>query len=152
MKVMVMIEGSGADEDKITPTEEMFREMGAYNEQLVQAGIMLDGQGLHPSSKGARVVFEGGSTTVVDGPFTESKEIIAGYWLWEVSSLEEAVEWAKRCPTDPQYGARQVLEVRPIFSAEDFGDAYTEDVAAQESRLAEEIKARHGASETASAS
>ena len=145
MKVMVMIEGSGADEDKITPTEEMFREMGAYNEQLVQAGIMLDGQGLHPSSKGARVVFEGGSTTVVDGPFTESKEIIAGYWLWEVSSLEEAVEWAKRCPTDPQYGARQVLEVRPIFSAEDFGAEYTEDLAAQDARLAEEIKARHGA-------
>ena len=145
MKVMVMIEGSGADEDKITPTEEMFREMGAYNEQLVQAGIMLDGQGLHPTSKGARVVFEGGSTTVVDGPFTESKEIIAGYWLWEVSSLEEAVEWAKRCPTDPQYGARQVLEVRPIFSAEDFGAEYTDDLAAQDARLAEEIKARHGA-------
>ena len=152
MKVMVMIEGSGADEDKITPTEEMMREMGAYNEQLVQAGIMLDGQGLHPTSKGARVVFEGGSTTVVDGPFTESKGIIAGYWLWEVSSLEEAVEWAKRCPTDPQYGARQVLEVRPIFSAEDFGEAYTEDLQAQDARLAEEIKARHGAPETASAS
>ena len=152
MKVMVMIEGSGADEDKITPTEEMLREMGAYNEQLVQAGIMLDGQGLHPTSKGARVVFESGSTTVVDGPFTESKEIIAGYWLWEVSSLEEAVEWAKRCPTDPQFGARQVLEVRPMFSAEDFGDAYTEDLQAQDARLGEEIKARHGATETASAS
>jgi hypothetical protein len=152
MKVMVMIEGSGADEDKITPTEEMMREMGAYNEQLVQAGIMLDGQGLHPTSKGARVVFEGGSTTVVDGPFTESKEIIAGYWLWEVSSLEEAVEWAKRCPTDPQFGERQVLEVRPIFSAEDFGEAYTEDLQAQDARLGEEIKARHGATKTASAS
>ena len=152
MKVMVMIEGSGADEDKIAPTEEMLREMGAYNEQLVKAGIMLDGQGLHPTSKGARVVFEGGSTTVVDGPFTESKEIIAGYWLWEVSSLEEAVEWAKRCPTDPQYGARQVLEVRPIFSAEDFGAEYTDDLAAQDARLGEEIKARHGATKTASAS
>jgi len=122
----------------------MLREMGAYNEQLVQAGIMLDGQGLHPTSKGARVVFEGGSTSVVDGPFTESKEIIAGYWLWDVSSLEEAVEWAKRCPTDPQFGARQVLEVRPIFSEEGFGDAYTEDLKAQDGRLAEEIKARHG--------
>ena len=83
---------------------------------------------------------------MVDGPFTESKEIIAGYWLWEVSSLEEAVEWAKRCPSDPQFGARQVLEVRPIFTAEDFGAEYTEDLQAQDARLAEEIKARHGAS------
>jgi hypothetical protein len=152
MKVMVMIEGSGADEDKIAPTEEMLREMGAYNEQLVKAGIMLDGQGLHPSSKGARVVFEGGSTTVVDGPFTESKEIIAGYWVWEVSSLEEAVEWAKRCPSDPQFGARQVLEVRPIFAAEDFGAEYTEELRARDARLTEEIKARQGAGDTPAAS
>ena len=88
---------------------------------------------------------------VVDGPFTESKEIIAGYWLWEVSSLEEAIEWAKRCPTDPQYGGRQVLEVRPVSAAEDFVAEYTEDLAAQYARLAEEIKARHGATESASA-
>ncbi len=140
MKVMVMIKGSGADEDKLEPTEEMLREMGSYNERLVQAGIMLDGQGLHPSSKGAQVVFEGGSTSVLDGPFTEAKEIIAGYWVWEVSSLEEALEWAKACPTDPQFGGRQVLEVRPVLTAEDFGEAYTPEVREQEERLSEQIR------------
>ena len=146
MRVMVMIEGSGADEDKIAPTQEMLEQMGAYNEELVKAGIMLDGQGLKPSSTGARVVFEGGSTSVVDGPFTESKEIVAGYWLWEVGSLEEAVEWAKRCPTDPQYGSRQVLEVRPLFELEDFGSEYTPELAEHDAKLAEQIKAQHGAS------
>ena len=146
MRVMVMIEGSGADEDKVAPTQEMLEQMGAYNEELVKAGIMLDGQGLKPSSTGARVVFEGSSTSVVDGPFTESKEIIAGYWLWEVGSLEEAVEWAKRCPTDPQYGSRQVLEVRPLFELEDFGTEYTPELAEQDAKLAEQIKAQHGAS------
>jgi hypothetical protein len=146
MRVVVMIEGSGADEDKIAPTQEMLEQMGAYNEELVKAGIMLDGQGLKPSSTGARVVFEGGSTSVVDGPFTESKEIVAGYWLWEVGSLEEAVEWAKRCPTDPQYGHRQVLEVRPLFELEDFGSEYTPELAEHDAKLAEQIKAQHGAS------
>ena len=120
MKVMVMIEGSGADEDKITPTEEMFREMGAYNEQLVQAGIMLDGQGLHPTSKGARVVFEGGSTTVVDGPFTESKEIIAGYTIIEAASRDEALAWAKRFPNPMGEGKDAEIEVRQLYGLEDF--------------------------------
>jgi hypothetical protein len=144
MKVMVMIKGSGVDEDKITPTEEMLRQMGAYNEELVKAGIMLDGEGLQPSSKGAQVVFEKGSTSVIDGPFTESKEIIAGFWLWEVRSLEEALEWAKRCPTDPQFGGRQVLEVRPIFAEEDFGAEYTDELREKDARLAEEIRKQHG--------
>ena len=143
MRVMVMIEGSGADEDKIAPTQEMLEAMGAYNEELVKAGIMLDGQGLKPSSEGAKVVFEGGSTSVVDGPFTESKEIIAGYWIWQVDSMEEALEWAKRCPTDPQYGSRQVLEIRPIFEMEDFGEEYTPELQEQDARLAEEIRAQH---------
>ncbi|MGH8950162.1 MAG: YciI family protein [Acidimicrobiia bacterium] len=143
MRVMVMIEGSGADEDKIAPTQEMLEAMGAYNEELVKAGIMLDGQGLKPTSEGARVVFEGGSTSVVDGPFTESKEIIAGYWIWQVDSMEEALEWAKRCPTDPQYGGRQVLEIRPIFEMEDFGEEYTPELQEQDARLAEEIRAQH---------
>jgi hypothetical protein len=107
------------------------------------AGIMLDGQGLKPTSAGARLVFEGGTTSVVDGPFTESKEIIAGFWLWEVSSLEEAVEWAKKCPVDPDSGLRQVLELRPIFEAEDFGDEFTPELREKEAALAERIREQH---------
>lgn len=120
MKVMVLIKGTGADEDKIAPTQEMMAAMGAYNEKLVKAGIMLDGGGLKPSSHGAQVVFEKGTTSVVDGPFTESKEIIAGYWVWQVSSLEEAVEWVKQCPTDPDSGLREVIEIRPYYEDADF--------------------------------
>lgn len=143
MKVMVMIKGSGADEDKIEPTTEMFEAMGAYNEQLTKAGIMLDGQGLLPSAKGARIVFQGGTTSVVDGPFTESKELIAGYWIWQVNSVEEAVEWAKRCPTDPSMGLEETLEIRQIAEAEDFGDAYTPEQAERDARIAAEIQAKH---------
>ena len=143
MRALVMIKGTGADEDKVAPTKEMFEAMGAYNEELVKAGIMLDGQGLKPSSEGAKVVFEGGTTSVVDGPFTESKEIIAGYWVWQVDSVEEALEWAKRCPTDPAAGLTQVLEVRPIFEMEDFGEEYTPELRAQDEKLAEEIRAQH---------
>ncbi len=143
MKVMVMIKGSGTDEDKIAPTTEMFEAMGAYNEQLTKAGIMLDGQGLLPSAKGARVVFQGGTTSVVDGPFAESKELIAGYWIWQVNSLEEAVEWAKRCPTDPSMGLEEMLEIRQIAGAEDFGDAYTPEQAERDARIAAEIQAKH---------
>ncbi len=145
MRVMVMIKGTGADEDKIASTEEMFAAMGAYNEELVKAGIMLDGDGLRPSSDGAQVVFEGGTTSVVDGPFTEAKEIIAGYWVWQVRSLEEALEWAKRCPADPG-GMRQVLEVRPFFEAEDFGAEFTPELREKEEQLAAQLKAqREGA-------
>lgn len=144
MKVMVLIKGDGADEDKITPTEEMLREMGEYNERLVKAGIMLDGNGLHPSSRGAQVVVEGGSMRVVDGPFTESKEVIAGYWIWEVSSLDEALEWAKRCPSDPQYGGTQILEIRQIFADEDFGAEYTAEQREKDAKLAEQIAEQHG--------
>lgn len=143
MRVMVMIEGYGSDEGKITPTEEMLTAMGAYNEELVKAGIMLDGNGLKPSAEGARVVFEGGTTSVVDGPFTESKELIAGYWIWEVTSLEEAVEWVKRCPSDPKYGATQIIEVRPIFEMEDFGEEYTPELRERDERMSEQIKAQH---------
>lgn len=143
MRVMVMIEGAGADEDRIVPTEEMLAAMGAYNEELVNAGIMLDGQGLKPTSAGARVVFEGGTTSVVDGPFAESKEIIAGYWIWEVRSLEEAIEWVKKCPADPGTGMRQLIEVRPIFESEDFGDEFTPELREKEEALAARIREQH---------
>lgn len=144
MKVMVMIKGAGADEEKVAPTQEMFEAMGAYNEQLVKAGIMLEGNGLLPSAKGAQVVFEGGTTSVVDGPFTESKELIAGYWIWQVKSLEEAIEWVRRCPHNPAAGLREVLEVRQIAELEDFGDLYTPEQQAKDAKLAEEIQAKQG--------
>ncbi len=120
MRVLVMTKGAGADEEKGTPTAEMFEQMKVYNEQLVNAGIVLGGEGLQPSAKGAQVVFTETGTSVVDGPFAESKELIAGYWIWEVRSLEEAVEWAKRCPYDPRYGGDQVLEIRPFYEMADF--------------------------------
>jgi hypothetical protein len=142
MKVMVIVEFNGADEDKLVPTEAMLTAMGNYNEELVKAGIMLDGEGLKPSAEGAKVVFEGGSTSVVDGPFTEAKELIGGYWIWQVSSLEEAVEWAKRCPSDPDSGMTSALQLRPIAEAEDFGEAYTPELQEQDARLAEELRAR----------
>jgi len=118
MRVMVMIKGTGADEAKIAPTTEMLAAMGAYNEELVKAGIMLDGQGLKPSAEGVQVVFEAGDTSVVDGPFTESKEIIAGFWLIQVKSKQEAIEWARRVPfVDGE------IEIRQVFELEDFGES-----------------------------
>ena len=112
--------------------------MGKYNEELVKAGIMLAGDGLQPSSKGKRIKFGGGKRTIVDGPFTETKELIAGYWIWQVRSIDEAVEWARRCP-DPMPGENAELEIRPIFEAEDFGEQFTPELRAQEERLRQEI-------------
>lgn len=143
MRVLVMIKGRPEDEAKAEPTPAMFEAMNAYNQQLVEAGVMLGGDGLRPSSDGAQVVFEGGRTSVVDGPFTEAKEIIAGYWIWEVRSLEEALEWARRCPTDPD-GTWQALEVRPYYETEDFADVLTPELREQEQRLSEQIRAQHG--------
>jgi hypothetical protein len=144
MRVMVMIQGDGVDEDKIAPTEESMSEMGKFNEQLVEAGIMLDGEGLRPTSDGARIVWEGGTTSVVDGPFVESKEIIAGFWMWEVSSLEEAVEWAKRCPAPPEGGGRQLLEIRPVYDIETLApEVYTDELRARNERLNERIREQH---------
>ncbi|HTF08426.1 MAG TPA: YciI family protein [Asanoa sp.] len=114
MKVIVMIKGTGADEDKVAPTREMLTIMGEYNDKLIKAGILLDAAGLRPSSEAKQVVLEGGTTSVVDGPFTESKEIVAGYWIWQVDSMEEAVEWARQCPIDPLLG-RGLLEIRPYW-------------------------------------
>jgi len=139
MKVLVMIKGDGADEGKIAPNDEMFAVMNAYNEQLVNAGIMLGGEGLKPSSAGAKVVFAAeGGTSVVDGPFTEAKEIIAGYWIWQVSSLDEAVEWAKRCPTTE--GMVSVLEIRPFFEMEDFAKVVSPEVLEREQAIVDRLK------------
>ena len=135
MKVMVMVKVDGADEDKSTATREMLAAMGEYNERLVKAGIMLDGDGLKPSSKGKRIRFSPGSKrTVIDGPFTETKELVAGYWIWQVKSLDEAVEWARRCP-DPMPGEESELEIRPFYEPEDFGAEHLEDFKAYEDRL-----------------
>ncbi|WP_456826187.1 YciI family protein [Cellulomonas sp. P5_E12] len=140
MKVLVMIKGSGADEGKVAPTDEMFRVMNVYNEQLVNAGIMLGGEGLQPSSAGVKLVFDGQETSVVDGPFAEAKEIVAGYWIWQVSSLDEAVEWAKRCPTTE--GMVSVLEIRPFFEMEDFAKVVSPEVLEREQAIVDRLEAQ----------
>jgi hypothetical protein len=122
------------------PRQELLDEMGKYNEELVKAGVMLAGEGLHPSSKGARIDFSGGKRTVTDGPFAETKELVAGFWLWQVRSMDEAIEWAKRCPDPMDEGG--VLELRPVFEADDFGDAYTPEAREREERLRAEIERR----------
>jgi len=121
------------------PTEKLLAEMGRYNEELVKAGVMLAGEGLHPSSKGRRVIFSGGTKTVVDGPFAETKELIAGFWLWQVKSMDEALEWARRCP-HPMPGEEGVLEIRPVFEADDFGKELTPELRAREERLRARIE------------
>jgi hypothetical protein len=136
MKVMVIVKASKASEAGEMPSEQMLREMGNFNEELVRAGIMVDGEGLHPSSKGVRVRFAGKDRTVTNGPFAETKELIAGFWIWKVKSMEEAIEWAKRCPNPHNDGGE--LEIRQFFEAEDFGDALTPELRAQEERLRKE--------------
>ncbi|WP_373046995.1 YciI family protein [Vulgatibacter sp.] len=134
MKVMVIVKATKNSEAGVMPSEQMLAEMGRYNEELVEAGIMLAGDGLHPSAKGKRIRFSGDKRTVVDGPFAETKELIAGFWIWQVRSMEEAVEWARRCPA-PMPGEESELELRPIFEPEDFGEAYTPEIKAQEDRI-----------------
>jgi len=140
MRVMVMVKANEDTEAGVMPTEQELTEMGKYNEELVKAGIMLDGEGLHPSSGGARIQFSGDQRSVVDGPFAETKELIAGYWLWQVRDMDEAIEWAKRCPNPT--GAESVLELRPVFEAEDFGDSMTPELREQEERLRSQIEER----------
>lgn len=135
MKVMVIVKANADSEAGVMPTEQMLTEMGNYNEELVKAGILLAGEGLQPSSKGVRVKFSGTNRTVTDGPFTETKELIAGFWLWQVRSMAEAIEWVKRCPMQDSE-----LEIRPIFAAEDFGAAFTPELQAQEERIQAEAK------------
>jgi hypothetical protein len=125
------------------PSEKMLAEMGAFNEQLVKAGVMLAGEGLHPSSKAKRVRFSGGKKSIVDGPFAETKELIAGYWLWQVKSMDEALEWVRRCP-DPMPGEESEIEIRPVFEAEDFGPELTPELRAQEDRLRAEVERQRG--------
>jgi hypothetical protein len=139
MKVMVIVKATKNSEAGAMPTEQLLAEMGNYNEELVKAGIMLAGEGLQPSSKGKRIKFSGRQRSVVDGPFTETKELIAGYWVWQVRSIEEAVEWARRCP-DPMPGEEAELEIRPVFEADDFGKELTPELRAQEERLRQEIE------------
>lgn len=141
MKFMVIVKATAASEAGEMPDEQLLTEMGQYNEELVKAGIMLAGEGLHPSSKGARVRFKDSDRTVIDGPFAETKELVAGFWLWEVGSLQEAIEWAKRCP-NPHPGVESELEIRQVFTAEDFGEAFTPELREQEERMREQIEAR----------
>ena len=138
MRVMVIVRATKNSEAGVMPTEKLFAEMGKYNEELVKAGVMLAADGLKPSSKGKRVVFSAGKKTIVDGPFAQPEELIAGYWLWQVKDMDEALAWARRCP-DPMPGEEGVLELRPIFEAEDFGEELTPELRAQEERLRAQI-------------
>jgi hypothetical protein len=141
---MILVKATKDSEAGVLPDEKLLTEMGKYNEELVNAGIMLAGEGLHPSSKGARVRFSGNTRTVIDGPFAETKELIAGYWLWQVKSKAEAIEWVKRCP-NPFPGTESEIEVRQVFEAEDFGAEFTPELREQEERVraqAEQLKAR----------
>jgi hypothetical protein len=138
MRVIVFVKANEDTEAGTPPDTEMLNEMGAYNEELVKAGIMLGGEGLHPSSKGVRIEFSGDQRTVVDGPFAETKELVAGYWLWQVRDMDEAIEWARRCPNPT--GAESVLELRPVFELEDFGDNVTPEIRERDERLRSELE------------
>jgi hypothetical protein len=131
MRVMVLVPADENSERGEMPDEKLLTEMGNFNEELVKAGVMLAGEGLHPTSKAARVRFDGDKRTVIDGPFTESKELIAGYWLWQVRDMDEAIEWIKRAP----FGGGTEIELRPVFETDDFGDAMTPELREQEERL-----------------
>jgi hypothetical protein len=140
MRVMVIVKANKESEAGKMPDEKMLRDMGQFNEELSKAGIMLAGEGLHPSSKGKRIKFSGTNRTVVDGPFMETKELIAGYWIWKVKSMEEAVEWVKRCP-NPHVGDSEI-EIRRIFESEDFGAEFTPELREQEERIRKESAKR----------
>jgi hypothetical protein len=139
MRVMVIIKATKSSEAGVLPDKKLLSEMGRFNEELVNAGVMLAGDGLQPSSKGKRVRLSGGKKTVIDGPFAETKELIAGFWIWQVKSMEEALEWVRRCP-DPMPGEETEIEVRPVFEAEDFGEEFTPEMRDREERLRAEIE------------
>jgi hypothetical protein len=141
MRFMVIVKATADSEAGVMPSEQMLAEMGRYNEELVKAGVMQAGEGLHPSAKGARVRFSGKDRKVIDGPFAETKELIAGFWLWKCASLQEAIQWVKRCP-NPMPGDSEI-EIRQVFEAEDFGEAFTPELREQEERLRAQV-ARQG--------
>ena len=141
MRVMVIVKATKNSEEGVMPNADLLKAMGDYNEALVKAGIMQAGEGLKPSREGKRVKFSGGKTTVVDGPFAETKELIAGFWLWRVESMDEALAWARKCP-NPMPGEEGVLEIRPVFEAEDFGEEFTPELRKQEEQLRAEIERR----------
>jgi hypothetical protein len=137
MRVLVIVKATNESEAGVMPSEQLLTDMGRFNEELVKAGVMLAGEGLHPSSRGKRVEFSGTRRNVLDGPFSETKELIAGFWLWQVSSMEEAVEWVKRCPNP--HSEDSIIEIRPVFEAEDFGEALTPELREQEERLRAQV-------------
>jgi len=139
MRVMVMVKATQDSEAGVMPSEQLLADMGRFNEELVKAGVMLAGEGLHPSSKGVRVKFSGDRRSVVDGPFAETRELIAGFWLWQVHSMDEAIEWVRRCP-NPMPGDSEI-EIRPVFEAEDFGAEFTAQVHALEARMRAQVDA-----------
>ena len=140
MKVMVLVKATVDSEAGVMPTTELFEAMGKFNEALVDAGVMLAGEGLKPSAQGVRVAFDGPARTVVDGPFAETRELVAGFWLWQVRSMDEAVEWLRRCPNPHAEDCE--IEIRPVFEADDFGEAFTPELRAQEDRLRSRIEAK----------
>jgi hypothetical protein len=140
MRFMILVKATKDSEAGVMPSQELLTEMGKFNEELVKAGVMLAGEGLQPSSKGARVRFSGNKRTVIDGPFAETKELLAGFWIWQVKSREEAIEWVKRCPNP--HNEETEVEIRQIFEAEDFGAEFTPELRAQEERLRAEIAAK----------
>lgn len=144
MRVMVMVKATKESEAGVMPSTELLEAMGRYNEELVKAGIMLAGEGLHPSSRGKRVHFSGATRNVTDGPFAETKELVAGFWLWQVQSMDEAVQWVKRCP-NPMLSDSDI-EIRPVFEAADFGAEFTPELQAKEEQLREQIQAQQAAS------
>jgi hypothetical protein len=143
MRFMVIVKATKSSEAGALPSEELLTEMGKYNEELTKAGVMLAGEGLHPSSKGARIRFAGEKRTVIDGPFAETKELVAGFWLWKCASVQEAIEWAKRCP-NPMPGEEAELEIRQVFEADDFGPEFTPELRAQEERLRAKVEKNRG--------
>ena len=140
MRFLIIVKASKDSEAGVMPTEELLTAMGKYNEELVKAGVMLGGEGLHPSSKGARVRFSGTNRAVIDGPFPETKELIAGYWLFQCASLDEAIEWVKRCPNP--MGGESEIEIRQVFEADDFGAEFTPELREQEERLRSQIESK----------
>jgi hypothetical protein len=140
---MVMVKATKNSESGVMPSEKLLAEMGKFNEELVKAGVMLAGDGLHPSRRGKRVRFSGGKRTIADGPFTETKELVAGYWIWQVKSMDEALEWVRRLP-DPMPGEEGELEIRPVFEAADFGAEFTPELREREEHLRAEIERQRG--------